>query len=375
MFRVETLRLHDRFTSLIASYLDGAVADGAIPPLDTRVAGAAWFGAIHELVVRWLVTDRPAPLEDAFPTLCGCCCCAASASPRRASPPSRQETCHDDGRGHADRAVRRWRRSRSALARRLRGGVQDAIRPGTPVLVSVAVPIEATRSAGLVRGGACRRRGRRALAPAGHRPTRSWASARRTSIILVGPGPVPGGRGPLGPLLLDRPGRGWSGRRAAGRGSDPPRWRHLRRARLHATPAGGASSTADWTCRRCCSAASDGAGVLTASVVIDDAAGWSLGRRRRSLERVDRVVGAASAAAITAMDHAMPSLREVGGRPDRAEWSSSVARSAGAVGRGRIDKVVLARRVDIETSAPIDVTAVLARLGAPAADRRRHGSP
>ena len=69
MFRVETLRLHDRFADLIASYLDGAVADGAIPPLDTRVAGAIWFGAIHELVVRWLVADRPGPLEDAFPTL------------------------------------------------------------------------------------------------------------------------------------------------------------------------------------------------------------------------------------------------------------------------------------------------------------------
>ena len=69
MFRIETLRLHDRFTNLIASYLDGAVADGAIPPVDTRIAAAAWFGAIHELVVRWLVTDRPAPLDDAFPTL------------------------------------------------------------------------------------------------------------------------------------------------------------------------------------------------------------------------------------------------------------------------------------------------------------------
>ncbi len=69
MFRVETLRLHDRFAVLIASYLDGAVADGAIPPLDTRTAGVAWFGAIHELVVRWLVADQPGPLEAAFPTL------------------------------------------------------------------------------------------------------------------------------------------------------------------------------------------------------------------------------------------------------------------------------------------------------------------
>ncbi len=69
MFRVETLRLHDRFSGLIASYLDGAVSEGAIPPLETRIAGAIWFGAIHELVVRWLVADHPAPLEEAFPTL------------------------------------------------------------------------------------------------------------------------------------------------------------------------------------------------------------------------------------------------------------------------------------------------------------------
>ncbi len=71
MFRVETLRLHDRFTSLIASYLDAAVDEGVIPPLDTAVAGGAWFGAIHELVIRWLVTERPTPLEASYPTLRG----------------------------------------------------------------------------------------------------------------------------------------------------------------------------------------------------------------------------------------------------------------------------------------------------------------
>lgn len=68
-FRVEILRLHDRFADLIASYLDRAVADGTIPPLDSRVAGAAWFGAIHEVVTRWLVADDPVPLETAYPTL------------------------------------------------------------------------------------------------------------------------------------------------------------------------------------------------------------------------------------------------------------------------------------------------------------------
>lgn len=64
LFRTETLRLHDRFVSLIASYLEGAVAEGAIPPVDTRVAATAWFGALHELVVGWLVADRPTPLEE-----------------------------------------------------------------------------------------------------------------------------------------------------------------------------------------------------------------------------------------------------------------------------------------------------------------------
>ena len=42
---------------------------GAIPPLDTDLAGAAWFGALNEVVVRWVLTGQPARLEDAYPTL------------------------------------------------------------------------------------------------------------------------------------------------------------------------------------------------------------------------------------------------------------------------------------------------------------------
>jgi AcrR family transcriptional regulator len=64
LFRQETLRLHDRFVSLIASYLDGAVDEGAIPPVDTRIAATAWFGALHELVVGWLVAEQPTRLEE-----------------------------------------------------------------------------------------------------------------------------------------------------------------------------------------------------------------------------------------------------------------------------------------------------------------------
>jgi menaquinone-specific isochorismate synthase len=52
----------------------------------------------------------------------------------------------------------------------------------------------------------------------------------------------------------------------------------------------------------------------------------------------------------------------VGLDPDRDAWSSSVARITGAVGRGRLDKVVLARRVDLRSDVPADPASVLRRL-------------
>ncbi len=55
-------------------------------------------------------------------------------------------------------------------------------------------------------------------------------------------------------------------------------------------------------------------------------------------------------------------LRLVASRPEAAEWRDSVARLAGAVGRGRLDKAVLARQVDLLASSPIDIPAVLQRL-------------
>jgi isochorismate synthase len=63
----------------------------------------------------------------------------------------------------------------------------------------------------------------------------------------------------------------------------------------------------------------------------------------------------------------LPHLDVVGLEPERAAWSASVARIAGAVGRGRLDKVVLARRVDLRADRPLDPVWVLRRLDA--ADR------
>jgi hypothetical protein len=66
---VETNTLHDRFARLIGGYLDDAVAAGAIPPLDTQVTSVVWFGALNEMVARWLLAEHPAPLEDSYPAL------------------------------------------------------------------------------------------------------------------------------------------------------------------------------------------------------------------------------------------------------------------------------------------------------------------
>ncbi len=57
-----------------------------------------------------------------------------------------------------------------------------------------------------------------------------------------------------------------------------------------------------------------------------------------------------------------PVLRVVGGAPTADGWRATVDRYAGAVGRGRVDKVVLARRVDLSADGPVDVGGALRHL-------------
>jgi AcrR family transcriptional regulator len=68
-FQAELQRLHARFAGIICEQLDAAVEAGTIEPLDTRVAGMAWFGALNEVVMRWLMAEDPGRLEDTYPTL------------------------------------------------------------------------------------------------------------------------------------------------------------------------------------------------------------------------------------------------------------------------------------------------------------------
>lgn len=68
-FNEKLFELHKSFAALIAAHLKRAVEEGSIPPIDTELAAYAWFGAINEVVVRWLYTGEPADLLDALPEL------------------------------------------------------------------------------------------------------------------------------------------------------------------------------------------------------------------------------------------------------------------------------------------------------------------
>ena len=62
-------------------------------------------------------------------------------------------------------------------------------------------------------------------------------------------------------------------------------------------------------------------------------------------------------------------LRLVAEQPGRAIWDRIVGIYAGAVGRGRMDKVVLARRVELRSPVELDVPNALRRLAASSPER------
>ena len=68
-FNAKLGELHDAFARTIARYLDDAVAAGVLPSHDTALAGVAWFGAVNQVVTRWVLTGEPERLEDAYPVL------------------------------------------------------------------------------------------------------------------------------------------------------------------------------------------------------------------------------------------------------------------------------------------------------------------
>ena len=68
-FEEKLMDVRAQVAGVIQKYLDQAVDEGAIAPIDTRVTAFAWLGAINEIVIRWVVTGDPQRLEDVIPAL------------------------------------------------------------------------------------------------------------------------------------------------------------------------------------------------------------------------------------------------------------------------------------------------------------------
>ena len=108
---------------------------------------------------------------------------------------------------------------------------------------------------------------------------------------------------------------------------------------------------------------------LTGSVVADGA-GAGVAAEAARLDAVWSRV-AARAAALAVPDGSQPppaqaALAIDGEFPTPDHWRHVVGLMAGAVGRGRLDKVVFARRVDLSSSQELDVPGALRRLAAAA---------
>jgi isochorismate synthase EntC len=105
-----------------------------------------------------------------------------------------------------------------------------------------------------------------------------------------------------------------------------------------------------------------GAFVTAATTSGDGTAPRALARRWEALAARARELAPAPGA-LVARPAGAP-LAATGEQPDRAAWDRLVGLFAGAVGRGRLDKVVLARRVVLRSPLELDPVNALRRLSA-----------
>ena len=68
-FNERMAEMRAEFAAVIEKHLSEAVSSGAIAPLDTAVASRAWFGALNEIILAWLMTETPGRLEDSYASL------------------------------------------------------------------------------------------------------------------------------------------------------------------------------------------------------------------------------------------------------------------------------------------------------------------
>ncbi len=68
-FQGKRIALKSMLVEVLRGYLDRAVQDGKIVPQDTELAAYVWIGAVTEIVIRWLNTGTPHPLDEVLAPL------------------------------------------------------------------------------------------------------------------------------------------------------------------------------------------------------------------------------------------------------------------------------------------------------------------
>ena len=68
-FQGKRIALKLMLVEVLRGYLDRAVQDGKIVQQDTELAAYVWIGAVTEIVVRWLNTGTPHPLDEVLAPL------------------------------------------------------------------------------------------------------------------------------------------------------------------------------------------------------------------------------------------------------------------------------------------------------------------
>ena len=63
------LPMREKFSAFIKVELDNAISVGQIEAQDTELIAHMWFGAVYEIIMRWLIVGQPNPLTDATNTL------------------------------------------------------------------------------------------------------------------------------------------------------------------------------------------------------------------------------------------------------------------------------------------------------------------
>ena len=68
-FHRRMAEIRSEFAAVVTTHLEQAVVDGEIEPIDTEVAGRAWFGAVNEVITQWVLADDSRPLDEAYAAL------------------------------------------------------------------------------------------------------------------------------------------------------------------------------------------------------------------------------------------------------------------------------------------------------------------